>query len=179
MTSPFKLLILSCLLAGACQSAAADPRDVAEQVRDWRQSHEQQIVDAFHTDGGQRAQQLCVSLQQLRGPLELLSIPNVASDTANIRRNADFIGKLLTDRSFEVRLLEVPDAPPAIFAERRTEGASKTLLIYAHYDGQPANAADWASDPWTPVLRDGPFELGGEVIPMRAPTQASPPPAAR
>ena len=138
MTSPFKLLILSCLLAGA--------RDVAEQVRDWRQSHEQQIVDAF---------------------VDLLSIPNVASDTANIRRNADFIGKLLTDRSFEVRLLEVPDAPPAIFAERRTEGASKTLLIYAHYDGQPANAADWASDPWTPVLRDGPFELGGEVIPMR------------
>ena len=29
-------------------------------------------------------------------------------------------------------------------------------MIYVHYDGQPVNAADWASDSWTPVMRDGP-----------------------
>jgi acetylornithine deacetylase/succinyl-diaminopimelate desuccinylase-like protein len=42
-------------------------------------------------------------------------------------------------------------------------------MIYAHYDGQPVNAADWASDPWTPVLRNAPVEQGGEIIPIIAP----------
>ena len=40
-------------------------------------------------------------------------------------------------------------------------------MIYVHYDGQPVNAADWASDPWIPVMRDGPVEGGGQVVPMQ------------
>ena len=126
----------------------ADPAETAEQVRAWRQANEQQIVDGF---------------------AELLSLPNVASDSVNIRRNADAISALLQPRGFEVRLLETAGGPPAVFAERRTPGAQKTLLIYAHYDGQPVAAEDWASDPWTPVLRDGLVERGGKIVPMQAP----------
>ena len=126
---------------------AADPASAAEQVRTWRQAHEQQIIDDF---------------------AELLSIPNVASDAANIRRNAEHIAGLLQPRGFEVRLLEADGAPPVVFAER-SAGADRTLMIYAHYDGQPVDPAEWASDPWTPVLRDGPVELGGQSVPMRAP----------
>jgi acetylornithine deacetylase/succinyl-diaminopimelate desuccinylase-like protein len=126
----------------------ADPTVSAEQARTWRQAHEQEILDGF---------------------VELLAIPNVASDTANIRRNADYIRTLLETRGFEVRLLEAGASPPAVFAERATPGAETTLMIYIHYDGQPANASDWASDPWTPVLRDATVEQGGRVIPMKAP----------
>ncbi|RPH94293.1 MAG: M20/M25/M40 family metallo-hydrolase [Lysobacterales bacterium] len=128
--------------------STADPGATAELARNWRQAHEQQIVNEF---------------------AGLLRIPNVASDTANIRRNAGHIAGLLRPRGFEVRLLEVEGAPPAVFAERRAAGAERTLMIYAHYDGQPVDPAEWASDPWTPVLRDGPVELGGRDVPMQAP----------
>ena len=105
------LVALSLLLPGP---SAADPGATAELARNWRQAHEQQIVDEF---------------------AGLLRIPNVASDTANIRRNAGHIAGLLRPRGFEVRLLEVAGAPPAVFAERRAAGAERTLMIYAHYDG--------------------------------------------
>ncbi|HMB59894.1 MAG TPA: M20/M25/M40 family metallo-hydrolase [Xanthomonadales bacterium] len=126
-------------------NAQADPASVA---RAYRMQNEQAIVDGF---------------------AELLAIPNVASDSVNIRRNADYISNLFAGRNFEVQLLEIEGSPPAVFAERRAEGAGTTLMIYIHYDGQPANPEDWASDPWTPVLRNALVEQGGELIPMTAP----------
>jgi acetylornithine deacetylase/succinyl-diaminopimelate desuccinylase-like protein len=146
LLGPLSLVFI--LTFAAVSPGRADPAETAEQVRAWRQANEQQIVDRF---------------------AELLRLPNVASDSVNIRRNADAISALLQPRGFEVRLLETAGSPPAIFAERRTPGARKTLLIYAHYDGQPVAAEDWASDPWTPVLRDGLVESGGQVVPMQAP----------
>jgi acetylornithine deacetylase/succinyl-diaminopimelate desuccinylase-like protein len=143
--APSLAFLMALTLAAPC---LADPVDTAAQVRAWRQAHEQQIVDRF---------------------ADLLSLPNVASDAADIRRNAIAITDLLQPRGFTVRLLEAAGSPPAIFAERRAPGAEKTLLIYAHYDGQPVAAAEWASDPWTPVLRDDLVENGGQIVPMEAP----------
>jgi acetylornithine deacetylase/succinyl-diaminopimelate desuccinylase-like protein len=143
------LIALAALLAiGVPGRAHCDPTAAAEAARTWRQAHEQRIVDGF---------------------AELLSIPNVASDAANIRRNAEHIAGLLRPRGFDVRLLEADGAPPVVFAERPSAGADRTLMIYAHYDGQPVDPAEWASNPWTPVLRDGPVELGGQPVPMQAP----------
>ncbi|HET6592233.1 MAG TPA: M20/M25/M40 family metallo-hydrolase [Xanthomonadales bacterium] len=133
---------------GHSKPVCADPADVAGQVRSWRQANEQQIVERF---------------------AELLRLPNVAADSVNIRRNAEAITALLQPRGFDVRLLETPGSPPAVFAERRSEGAEKTLMIYAHYDGQPVSPSEWASDPWEPVLRDGLVENGGRIVPMQAP----------
>jgi acetylornithine deacetylase/succinyl-diaminopimelate desuccinylase-like protein len=147
-----KFIRLHCLSLGLLLAApgalAADPAEVAQTVREWRQAHEHRIITDF---------------------ADLLSIPNVASDTANIRRNAEHIRDLYRARGFDTELLEVAGGPPAVFAQRNSPGADRTLLIYAHYDGQPANGDDWASDPWTPVLRDGPVETGGQVVPMQAP----------
>ncbi len=139
---------LSCLALLLPQVALADPSKVVEEIRDWRVTHEQSIVEGF---------------------ARLLSIPNVASDAKNIRRNAVYIVELLRPRGFEVRLLEVEGSPPAVYAELQTPGADRTLMIYMHYDGQPVNAANWASDPWTPVMRDALVEQGGKVVPMTAP----------
>ncbi|MDZ4728490.1 MAG: M20/M25/M40 family metallo-hydrolase [Xanthomonadales bacterium] len=143
-----KIHLLTLLLLSFFQLQFAQASDAASVAREWRQAHEQEIIDGF---------------------VELLTIPNVASDTVNIRRNAAFILGLLDPRGFAAQLLEVEGSPPAVFAERKTPGASKTLLIYVHYDGQPANPEDWTSDPWTPVLRDKPVEQGGQPIPMQAP----------
>src|SRR3982751_4124944 len=69
----------------------------AQEVRAYRTAHQKEILDSF---------------------IEFLSIPNVASDKANIGRNADFIVKALAARGVSARLLEVPDAPPVVYGER-------------------------------------------------------------
>src|ERR1043165_8434705 len=87
--------------------------------------------------------------------IELLSIPNVAADTPNIRRNADFILGMMKQRGLEPRLLEAPtpNTPPAVYAEWKTPGAARTLLLYAHYDGQPTDPKQWTvTQPWTPLM---------------------------
>ena len=37
-------------------------------------------------------------------------------------------------------------------------------MFYAHYDGQPVDPAQWATPPWTPVLRDKTLTEGGREI---------------
>ncbi len=99
----------------------------------------------------------------LREFVELLSIPNHANDTVNIRRNADWLVDMLRRRGVEARLLE-GNGPPAVYGEIKTQGATRTVGFYAHYDGQAADPTKWASDPFKPVLRDKPLEAGGRVI---------------
>ncbi|HVF88805.1 MAG TPA: M20/M25/M40 family metallo-hydrolase [Blastocatellia bacterium] len=101
---------------------------------------------------------------------DLLSIPNVASDTANIRRNAERLVSMMSRRGIETRVLE-GDGPPVVFGELKTPGATRTIAFYAHYDGQPVDASKWATDPFKPVLRDGPLEAGGQIIPLPRPGQ--------
>ena len=52
-------------------------------VRDYRRAHERQILDEF---------------------TQLLAIPNIASDTANIRRNSQFILEMMQRRGLNPRL---------------------------------------------------------------------------
>ena len=97
---------------------------------------------------------------------EFLAIPNVASDAPNIRRNAEHLAGLMRARGIDARLLELEGAPPAVYGEIAAPGARRTLLVYAHYDGQPVDPDRWASDPWTPVLRSGRLEDGAPVVPL-------------
>lgn len=143
----FTRLLLPATLFFSCL-AHASPIPTAEAVSQWRHAHEQQIVDGF---------------------VELLSIPNVAADTVNVRRNAMHISGLLEDAGLQVELLELEGANPVVFAQRTTPGATRTLMVYIHYDGQPVNAGDWASDPWTPVMRTDMVEKNGKEVAMRAP----------
>ena len=102
----------------------------------------------------------------LRELVSLLAIPNLASDSVNIRRNADTLVAMLTRRGITARKLEVAGSPPAVFGELRTPGATRTIVMYAHYDGQPVDPAQWAAPPWAPTLRDAPLDRNGRVIPL-------------
>src|SRR5262245_20732094 len=66
----------------------------------------------------------------------LLEVPNVAADTPNIRKNAELLRQMLSRRGFAAEILET-DVNPLVYGELRVPGASRTLLFYAHYDGQP------------------------------------------
>ncbi|HEX7018906.1 MAG TPA: M20/M25/M40 family metallo-hydrolase, partial [Gemmatimonadaceae bacterium] len=102
----------------------------------------------------------------LRELVELLKIPNVARDSANIRRNAAMLVSMLERRRVAAKILESPGSPPAVFGELRVPGATRTVMFYAHYDGQPVDTASWVTAPWEPVLRDGPLDAGGNVVPI-------------
>jgi len=117
-----------------------------EKVREFRRANGHQILKEFFT---------------------LLSIPNVASDTKNIRKNAALIVEMMKQRGLNPRLLEglTPTTPPAVYGEWKVPGAQRTILVYAHYDGQPADPKQWAGTlPWQPVLRLSSLEAGGMII---------------
>jgi len=83
---------------------------------------------------------------------DFLAIPNLASDTTNIQKNASALAAMLQKRGLQVRLLQVENAPPAVLAVLPAEPSKPTVTFYAHYDGQPLNKTDWKQDPWQPTL---------------------------
>lgn len=73
-----------------------------------------------------------------------------------MRRNAGFITAMYARRGVRLEELTVPEAPPALFGEIVTPGATRTILFYAHYDGQPVDPGAWTvTQPFKPVVRDG------------------------
>src|SRR3984885_7000456 len=125
---------LSCLLL-ICLAAAAQTNPASIAARRWREQHERAIVDEFVT---------------------LLAIPNIAADRANIQRNAETIAKMMEKRGVAARLVSVPGGNPVVFGEIKTPGATRTIVFYAHYDGQPLDPKEWTTPPFSPVLqRDG------------------------
>jgi acetylornithine deacetylase/succinyl-diaminopimelate desuccinylase-like protein len=104
--------------------------------------------------------------QIIRDYAELLAIPNVASDSVGIWRNAEFLRDALAVRGVRSELLSLPGAPPIVYGEIRVPGASRTLGLYVHYDGQPVDASRWRHAPWTPVVYTGAMDRGGQLRPM-------------
>ena len=83
---------------------------------------------------------------------EFLALPNIASDEANIQKNADALAQMLQKRGLQARLLKVDHAPPVVLAELPADPSKRTVTFYAHYDGQPVDKSQWKQDPWKPTL---------------------------
>ena len=126
-------LVLALAGAGAAQAASPKSTSPAAAVRAWRQAHEKEIVTDFST---------------------LLGMPNVATTLPDVEANAAWLRKLLEARGFKTQLLTAePGTPPSILAELRTPGARRTVVFYAHYDGQPISQKGWISTPFEPSMR--------------------------
>jgi acetylornithine deacetylase/succinyl-diaminopimelate desuccinylase-like protein len=90
---------------------------------------------------------------------EFLSIPNVAADPGNLQRNAEFLATMLQKRGIDSQLLKLAGAPSIVFGQIHVPGAKRTIVFYAHYDGQPVTPSEWEdASPFTPTIRD----VGGE-----------------
>ena len=145
---PILLALARPLLASG--APAPDPGaagEVRARVRSYRAAHEGAILAEL---------------------VDFLSVPNVASDTPNIEKNAAWISAALGKRGVHAELLRVAGAPPVVYGELPAPGAARTVILYAHYDGQRVVPSQWAGDPWKPILRDKPVEEGGRETPLGA-----------
>src|SRR5204863_2046151 len=101
----------------------------------------------------------------------LLAIPNVAADKENIRRNSQFILEMMQRRGLNPQLLEAKskDTPPAVYGEWKVAGAQNSIILYAHYDGQPVDPKAWtASPPFQPTWRSSRADKGGQIVTLPA-----------
>ncbi len=138
-----KYICVACFMLSAAV-AAAPPANLRATMDAWVRKNQQTLVSSL---------------------AELLSIPNVAADRENIRRNAVWLRGALAKRGFTAEVLETT-GNPLVFGDLAVPGATRTILFYEHYDGQPVNATDWKQpSPFTPILRDGRMEDGGREIP--------------
>lgn len=154
-SAPSRRTILLAALTAACvvpSATAQQPTGAAAgaaaraAARTYRERNESEILTEFSA---------------------LLALPNLATDSIGIRRNADRLIEMLRKRGFRNRqLLTVPGAPPAVYGELPAPGATRTLVLYAHYDGQPVDAKQWTTAPWSPVLRTKEVQAGGTIIPI-------------
>ena len=129
MRSHIKAMLGGLLLASAMPALATDAA-----VTRWRQAHEAAIVDQLAA---------------------MVRIESVAANPAGLAQQADVLLTALRSRGFAARLLPAGDGPPIVFAALDTPGAKRTVVFYAHYDGQPVKPGDWATPPFAPVLRAG------------------------
>jgi acetylornithine deacetylase/succinyl-diaminopimelate desuccinylase-like protein len=135
------------LLAPVAATRAQQSNDLRAVVGAWVAAHQPQIVTEL---------------------VDLLSIPNVAADRANIRRNAEHLRGRLQKRGFAAELLET-GGNPLVYGELSVPGATRTLLLYSHYDGQPVDPKAWKqADPFVPVLRTARVDRGGTDLPSVA-----------
>ena len=107
--------------------------------------------------------------------VDLLSIPNLGSDSENIERNAAHVRTMLDRHGFRAEVLRTR-GNPFVYGDLQVPGATRTVLLYGHYDGQPVDAARWKQrSPFIPILRDGRLEEGGKEIPrLRTVTRFDP-----
>jgi acetylornithine deacetylase/succinyl-diaminopimelate desuccinylase-like protein len=138
---------LSCFLIG--QLILAQSPEILT-VRKYREQNANDIIQEF---------------------VKFLAIPNLAKDTLNIQKNPGFIMEMMHKRGIQnVQLLNAvtADTPPAVYGEVNVAGAKKTLIFYAHYDGQPVNPTQWAKGlgPFEPKLFTAAIDNNGSNIPF-------------
>ncbi|MGE3855876.1 MAG: dipeptidase [Dehalococcoidia bacterium] len=96
----------------------------------------------------------------VRADLEaLVRLPSISAEgpgTPGMIACAERVEALLAAEGLATRRLEVAGGPPAILAEHPAPVGAPTLLLYAHYDVQPAgDPALWSVAPFEPMERDG------------------------
>ena len=114
------------------------------------------------TDNGQATVQTYLEQQRethLQTLLELLKIPSVSADSRYqpaMQEAAAYVSRLLEQAGLQAAIHDTP-GHPIVTAEWRGAGAdAPTVLIYGHYDVQPADPLNlWTTPPFEPTVREG------------------------
>ncbi|MFM8323153.1 MAG: M20/M25/M40 family metallo-hydrolase [Chloroflexota bacterium] len=84
----------------------------------------------------------------------LAAQPSVGAQNWGLHECAALVAEALERRGFAVQVIPTGGAP-VVFGERKGR-SDRTILIYNHYDVQPAEPLElWVSPPFEPEVRDG------------------------
>ena len=134
-------LIGYALVAGLT-AAPASAADMRQSVDLYRASHEAAIVGQLD---------------------ELTRFHSVAASPEGTSAAAARLEGLLKERGFKTAKFVAPGgSPPVVFGVYGDDPVRRTVVFYAHYDGQPVTPSQWSSDPFVPVMRKGP--LGSDAV---------------
>ena len=91
--------------------------------------------------------------------IDLLKVPSVSADPA-FSKDVHRAAELLSNRLKEIGIDKVEICPtagyPIVYGEKIVDEQLPTVLVYGHYDVQPADPIElWTSPPFEPVIKDG------------------------
>jgi acetylornithine deacetylase/succinyl-diaminopimelate desuccinylase-like protein len=91
--------------------------------------------------------------------LDLLRIPSVSAKSehkADMQKCAEAVKKSLLNAGCDKAEVMPTDGHPAVYGEKIIDPSKPTVLVYGHYDVQPAEPLElWHSGPFEPVIKDG------------------------
>lgn len=104
-------------------------------------------------------------LQEL---LDLLRIPSISADPAyskDVRKTAEMVASQLTQSGADqVQIFETA-GHPIVYGEKIIDASKPTILVYGHYDVQPADPLDlWDSPAFEPVIKTTPIHPEGAIF---------------
>lgn len=86
--------------------------------------------------------------------IDVLALPNDANVPADIQKNVAWFAKAFERRGFAVSQLANGDKPMLLATQAPAAGNRKTVLFYAHLDGQAVKPEEWQqSSPWKATLK--------------------------
>ncbi len=91
--------------------------------------------------------------------LELLRIPSISARSehkADMLTCAEAVKSQLLAAGADSVTIYPTDGHPIVYGEKITDPSKPTVLVYGHYDVQPADPLElWHSGPFDPVIKDG------------------------
>lgn len=109
-----------------------------QNIKEYIQQHEQRFLDEL---------------------FELLRYPSVSADPAykeDVAKTAEFVAKKLKDAGADKVEVCKTAGHPIVYGEKIIDPDLPTILVYGHYDVQPADPIElWDTPPFEPTVRDG------------------------
>lgn len=91
--------------------------------------------------------------------LALLRIPSISAKSEykeDLVQCAEMVREKLVEAGVDKAMIYTTPGHPIVYAEKIVDPAWPTVLVYGHYDVQPADPLDlWNSPPFDPVIKDG------------------------
>lgn len=91
--------------------------------------------------------------------LDLLRIPSISARSehkADMTKCAEAVKQSLLQAGADKATIYPTEGHPVVYAEKIIDPSKPTVLVYGHYDVQPADPLElWHSGPFDPVIKDG------------------------
>ncbi len=100
--------------------------------------------------------------------IELLKIPSVSADSAykdDVMKTANAVAASLKHAGCDIIEICETEGYPIIYAEKTIDESLPTVLVYGHYDVQPADPMElWDSNPFEPVIKNTELHPDGAIF---------------